>query len=65
MRDLHLIQGAAGGQGGAVPRTDVAERLYAAARAAGYEGQDLALVKVREALARGGGGGDGEGARLC
>lgn len=64
MKDLHLIQGAAAAVGAAVPLTDVAERLYAAAQAAGYEGQDLAVVvKVLEALARVGDDGDGEGAQ--
>jgi 3-hydroxyisobutyrate dehydrogenase-like beta-hydroxyacid dehydrogenase len=50
MKDLHLIQDAAGAVGAAVPLTDVAERLYAAAQAAGHGGEDLAVV-VR-ALAR-------------
>jgi 3-hydroxyisobutyrate dehydrogenase-like beta-hydroxyacid dehydrogenase len=50
MKDLHLIQEAAGAVGAAVPLTDVAERLYAAAQAAGHGGEDLAVV-VR-ALAR-------------
>jgi L-threonate 2-dehydrogenase len=50
MKDLHLIQDAAGAVGASVPLTDVAERLYAAAQAAGHGGEDLAVV-VR-ALAR-------------
>jgi len=50
MKDLHLIQEAAGAVGAAVPLTDVAERLYAAAQAAGYGGEDLAVVVT--ALAR-------------
>ena len=44
MKDLHLIQEAAGAVGAAVPLTDVAERLYAAAHAAGHGGEDLAVV---------------------
>ena len=51
MKDLHLIQEAAGAVGAAVPLTDVAERLYAAAHAAGHGGEDLAVVVT--ALARG------------
>jgi len=50
MKDLHLIQEAAGAVGAAVPLTDVAERLYAAAQAAGHGGEDLAVVVT--ALAR-------------
>ena len=50
MKDLHLIQEAAGTLGAAVPLTDVAERLYAAAQAAGHGGEDLAVVVT--ALAR-------------
>src|SRR5437867_6598234 len=50
MKDLHLIQEAAGAVGAAVPLTDVAERLYAAAQAAGHGGEDLAAVVT--ALAR-------------
>src|SRR5207247_453522 len=41
---------AAGAVGAAVPLTDVAERLYAAAQAAGHGGEDLAVVVT--ALAR-------------
>ncbi len=44
MKDLHLIQGAAADVGAPVPLTDVAERLYAAAQAAGRGGEDLAVV---------------------
>ena len=44
MKDLHLIQEAAGTLGTSVPLTDVAERLYAAAQAAGHGGEDLAVV---------------------
>ena len=41
---LHLIQDAAGGVGARLPLTDVAERLYAAAQAAGHGDEDLAVV---------------------
>ena len=44
MKDLHLIQQAARTAGAAVPLTDVAERLYAAAQAAGHGPDDLASV---------------------
>jgi 3-hydroxyisobutyrate dehydrogenase-like beta-hydroxyacid dehydrogenase len=44
MKDLHLIQEAAATVGARLPLTDVAERLYAAARAAGHGGEDLAVV---------------------
>jgi 3-hydroxyisobutyrate dehydrogenase-like beta-hydroxyacid dehydrogenase len=44
MKDLHLIQDAAGTVGARLPLTDVAERLYAAAQAAGHGGEDLAVV---------------------
>jgi 3-hydroxyisobutyrate dehydrogenase-like beta-hydroxyacid dehydrogenase len=44
MKDLHLIQEAAGTVGTHLPLTDVAERLYAAAQAAGHGGEDLAVV---------------------
>jgi putative dehydrogenase len=44
MKDLHLIQDAAGAVGAAVPLTDVAERLYAAALAAGHHHEDLSVV---------------------
>jgi L-threonate 2-dehydrogenase len=51
MKDLHLIQDAAGTVGARLPLTDVAERLYAAAHAAGHGGEDLAVVITE--LARG------------
>jgi 3-hydroxyisobutyrate dehydrogenase-like beta-hydroxyacid dehydrogenase len=41
MKDLHLIQEAAAGAGAAVPLTDVAQRLYAAAVGAGHDQEDL------------------------
>ena len=44
MKDLHLIQDAAAAAGAALPLTDVAERLYAAAAAAGHGSEDLAVV---------------------
>ena len=44
MKDLHLIQEAAGALGTPVPLTDVAERLYAAAQLAGHGAEDLAVV---------------------
>ena len=44
MKDLHLIQDAAGGLGAGVPLTDVAERLYADAMARGHHGEDLSVV---------------------
>ena len=44
MKDLHLIQESAGAAGATLPLTDVAERLYAAAHAAGHGGEDLAVV---------------------
>jgi 3-hydroxyisobutyrate dehydrogenase len=44
MKDLHLIQDAAAAVGAPVPLTDVSERLYAAAQAAGRGGEDLAVV---------------------
>jgi 3-hydroxyisobutyrate dehydrogenase-like beta-hydroxyacid dehydrogenase len=44
MKDLHLIQEAAASVGAPLPLTDVAERLYAAARGAGHGGEDLAVV---------------------
>jgi 3-hydroxyisobutyrate dehydrogenase-like beta-hydroxyacid dehydrogenase len=51
MKDLHLIQEAAGTVGARLPLTDVAERLYAAAQTAGHGGEDLAVVVTQ--LARG------------
>jgi 3-hydroxyisobutyrate dehydrogenase-like beta-hydroxyacid dehydrogenase len=44
MKDLHLIQAAAAAAGAALPLIDVAERLYAAAQAAGHGADDLAVV---------------------
>ena len=44
MKDLHLIQDAAAAAGAAVPLTDVAERLYAAAAGAGHDQEDLSVV---------------------
>jgi putative dehydrogenase len=44
MKDLHLIQEAAGRVGAPLPLTDVAERLYAKAMDAGHAGEDLAVV---------------------
>jgi 3-hydroxyisobutyrate dehydrogenase-like beta-hydroxyacid dehydrogenase len=44
MKDLHLIQDAAAAAGAALPLTDTAERLYAAAAGSGHGGEDLAVV---------------------
>ena len=44
MKDLHLIQDAARDAGAPLPLTDVAERLYAAALAAGHATEDLSVV---------------------
>jgi 3-hydroxyisobutyrate dehydrogenase-like beta-hydroxyacid dehydrogenase len=44
MKDLHLIQDAAVAAGAALPLTDTAERLYAAAAGTGHGGEDLAVV---------------------
>jgi 3-hydroxyisobutyrate dehydrogenase-like beta-hydroxyacid dehydrogenase len=44
MKDLHLIQEAAGAVGAALPLTDVAERLYRDAQTAGHGAEDLAVV---------------------
>jgi 3-hydroxyisobutyrate dehydrogenase-like beta-hydroxyacid dehydrogenase len=44
MKDLHLIQDAADAAGAALPLTDTAERLYAAAAGTGHGGEDLAVV---------------------
>jgi 3-hydroxyisobutyrate dehydrogenase-like beta-hydroxyacid dehydrogenase len=53
MKDLHLIQEAGGDVGAALPLTDTAERLYAAAQSAGHGGADLSVVaRVIEALGR-------------
>jgi 3-hydroxyisobutyrate dehydrogenase-like beta-hydroxyacid dehydrogenase len=44
MKDLHLMQEAAAAVGAPLPFTDLAERLYAAAQAAGHGSEDLAVV---------------------
>ena len=44
MKDLHLIQEAAGEVGAPLPLTDVAERLYASVQAAGHGHEDLSVV---------------------
>lgn len=44
MKDLHLMQEAAASVGAPLPFTDLAERLYAAAQAAGHGSEDLAAV---------------------
>jgi 3-hydroxyisobutyrate dehydrogenase-like beta-hydroxyacid dehydrogenase len=44
MKDIHLMQEAAIAVGAPLPFTDLAERLYAAAQAAGHGGEDLAVV---------------------
>jgi L-threonate 2-dehydrogenase len=44
MKDLHLIQEAAGAVGARLPLTDVAEQLYAAAQTHGHGPEDLAVV---------------------
>jgi 3-hydroxyisobutyrate dehydrogenase-like beta-hydroxyacid dehydrogenase len=44
MKDLHLMQEAARAVGAPLPFTDLAERLYAAAQAAGHGAEDLAVV---------------------
>jgi 3-hydroxyisobutyrate dehydrogenase-like beta-hydroxyacid dehydrogenase len=44
MKDLHLIQDAAAAAGAALPLTDTAERLYAAAANTGHGKEDLAVV---------------------
>lgn len=44
MKDIHLMQEAARAVGAPLPFTDLAERLYAAAQAAGHGGEDLAVV---------------------
>jgi 3-hydroxyisobutyrate dehydrogenase-like beta-hydroxyacid dehydrogenase len=44
MKDIHLMQEAAVAVGAPLPFTDLAERLYAAAQAAGHGGEDLAVV---------------------
>ena len=52
MKDLHLIQDAARAADAPLPLTDVAERLYAAAQAAGHGGEDLAVVVTALGAAR-------------
>jgi 3-hydroxyisobutyrate dehydrogenase-like beta-hydroxyacid dehydrogenase len=44
MKDLHLIQEAAATAGAALPLTDTAERLFAAAAGMGHGDEDLAVV---------------------
>jgi 3-hydroxyisobutyrate dehydrogenase-like beta-hydroxyacid dehydrogenase len=44
MKDLHLIQEAAAAAGAALPLTDTAERLFAAAAKMGHGDEDLAVV---------------------
>jgi 3-hydroxyisobutyrate dehydrogenase-like beta-hydroxyacid dehydrogenase len=44
MKDIHLMKEAAAAVGAPLPFTDLAERLYAAAQAAGHGGEDLAVV---------------------
>jgi len=44
MKDLHLMQEAAAAVGAPLPFTDLTERLYAAAQAAGHGDEDLAVV---------------------
>ena len=44
MKDIHLMQDAAAAVGAPLPFTNLAERLYAAAQAAGHGGEDLAVV---------------------
>ena len=44
MKDIHLMQEAAAAVGAPLPFTDLAERLYAAAQAAGHGSEDLAVV---------------------
>jgi 3-hydroxyisobutyrate dehydrogenase-like beta-hydroxyacid dehydrogenase len=44
MKDIHLMQDAARAVGAPLPFTDLAERLYAAAQAAGHGAEDLAVV---------------------
>jgi len=44
MKDLHLIQDAAGELGAPLPLTDVAERLYATVHALGHGADDLSVV---------------------
>jgi 3-hydroxyisobutyrate dehydrogenase-like beta-hydroxyacid dehydrogenase len=44
MKDIHLMQEAAAAVKAPLPFTDLAERLYAAAQAAGHGSEDLAVV---------------------
>jgi len=44
MKDIHLMQEAATAVGAPLPFTDLAERLYATAQAAGHGSEDLAVV---------------------
>jgi 3-hydroxyisobutyrate dehydrogenase-like beta-hydroxyacid dehydrogenase len=44
MKDLHLIQAAAAAAGAALPLTDTAEQLFAAAAETGHGDEDLAVV---------------------
>jgi 3-hydroxyisobutyrate dehydrogenase-like beta-hydroxyacid dehydrogenase len=55
MKDIHLMQEAADAVGSPLPFTDLAERLYAAAQAAGHGAEDLAVVVT--ALEKQGAGG--------
>ena len=55
MKDLHLMQEAAAAVGAPLPFTDLAERFYAAAQAAGHGGEGLAVVVT--ALEKQGAGG--------
>jgi 3-hydroxyisobutyrate dehydrogenase-like beta-hydroxyacid dehydrogenase len=52
MKDLHLIQAAAAAAGAALPLTDTAERLFAAAAEAGHGDEDLAVVLTALAALR-------------
>jgi 3-hydroxyisobutyrate dehydrogenase-like beta-hydroxyacid dehydrogenase len=52
MKDLHLIQEAAATAGAALPLTDTAERLFAAAAGMGHGDEDLAVVLTALAALR-------------
>ena len=52
MKDLHLIQAAAAAAGAALPLTDTAERLFAAAAEKGHSDEDLAVVLTALAALR-------------
>ena len=52
MKDLHLIQEAAAAAGAALPLTDTAERLFAAAAETGHGDEDLAAVLTALAALR-------------